>query len=278
MSNIGLGIVTCDRPDFLSECIKGIDLSLFSHKVIVNDGKMPVKHTGFDIIHNKENLGVGKSKNKILRNLYDHDCDYIFMLEDDMLVKDNSVFQKYIEACEKSGIQHFNYGPGSPFNRKQDVYFDIHNRHELDQHSEPCPRKIIDYGGGTKVVLYTHSVAMFTFYSRKCIEECGYIDEDFYNAWEHVDHTYRIAKAGLTTPFWWFADIFDSHNLISEAPQAIDKSSIAQNKDQFEDNVQKGIEIYIKKHGHAPNRPIIIEDAQIPGILKEIKQKHAKRT
>ena len=277
MSKIGLGIVTCDRPDFLSKCIDGIDLSLFEHLIIVNDGKSEVRHNKFHVMHNKENLGVGKSKNKLLRYLYDHDCDYIFILEDDMLVKDNSVFQKYIDACEKSGIQHFNYGPGSPFNRKQDVYFDIHNRHELDQHSDPCPRKIVDYGNDTKVVLYTHSVAMFTFYSRKCIEECGYIDEEFYNAWEHVDHTYRIAKAGLTTPFWWFADIYDSHNLISEAPQAIDKSSIAENKEQWTANVEGGIAIYERKHGHRPNCPPLVEDHQIPEILKTLKSKYATR-
>ena len=277
MSKIGLGIVTCDRPDFLSKCIEGIDLDLFHRRVIVNDGKMPVKHNRFNIINNEENLGVGKSKNKILQDLYNNDCDYIFLLEDDMIVHDNIVFQKYIDASKRSGIQHFNYGPGSPFNRKQNVAFDLHNRHELDQHSDPVPRKIIDYGNNVKVSLFTHTVAMFSFFTRKCIEECGYLDEDFYNAWEHVDHTYRIAKAGLHPPFWWFADIADSHHLISEAPQAIDKSSIAENKEQWEKNVFGGIEIYKKKHGHVPNQPPLVNESEIPSILKEIKNKYATR-
>jgi len=279
MSKIGIGIVTCDRPDFLSKCIENIDLTLFDTKVIVNDGKMPVKHNNFHIIHNSKNLGVGKSKNRALRHMFDHDCDYIFLLEDDMLVFDNEVFKKYIEASKRSGIQHFNYGPGSPFNRKQDIAYDVHNRGECDQHSDPVPKKIVDYGNNVKVVMYQHSVAMFTFYTKKCLEEVGFIDEDYYNAWEHVDHTYRIAKAGLHPPFWWFADILDSHKLIGEAPQAIDKSSIAKDEDKFMDNVLKNREIYLEKHGHYPNQvPTVYEDKKnIVRTLQEIKRKHSEK-
>jgi len=112
---IGLGIVTCNRPEFVSKCIESIDLTMVDEKVIVNDGTIKVDHTGFFIINNKENLGVGKSKNKLLKHLYDKGCDYIFILEDDMLILDNNVFNKYIEAHKASNIHHFNYGPGSPF-------------------------------------------------------------------------------------------------------------------------------------------------------------------
>jgi hypothetical protein len=41
-----------------------------------------------------------------------------------MLILDKNIFNKYIEAYKLSGIHHFNYGPGSPFNRKQDIQFD----------------------------------------------------------------------------------------------------------------------------------------------------------
>ena len=42
MSKIGLGIVTCNRPDFLSKCIKSIDLDRLDFKAIVNDIKLQV--------------------------------------------------------------------------------------------------------------------------------------------------------------------------------------------------------------------------------------------
>jgi len=268
---IGLGIVTCNRPEFVSKCIESIDLTMVNEKVIVNDGTIKVDHTGFFVINNKENLGVGKSKNKLLKHLYDKGCDYIFILEDDMLILDNNVFNKYIEAHKASNIHHFNYGPGSPFNRKQNMEFDLHNRHELDQHSEPNPRKIIDYGNGVKISLFQHTVAMFSFFTRKVIEEVGYIDEDFYNAWEHVDHTYRIIKAGYHPPFWYFADLYDSHKFLTEAPEAIDKSSIANDSEQWKKNVYGGREIYLKKHGHYPNEPPFTSSEEVNVILKNLK-------
>lgn len=268
---IGLGIVTCNRPEFVSKCIESIDLKMVDEKVIVNDGTIKVDHTGFFIINNKENIGVGKSKNKLLKHLYDKGCDYIFILEDDMLILDNNVFNKYIEAHKASNIHHFNYGPGSPFNRKQNMEFDLHNRHELDQHSEPNPRKIIDYGNDVKVSLFQHTVAMFSFFTRKVIEEVGYIDEDFYNAWEHVDHTYRIIKAGYHPPFWYFADLYDSHKFLTEAPEAIDNSSIANDSEQWKKNVYGGREIYLKKHGHYPNEPPFTSSEEVNVILKKLK-------
>jgi len=268
---IGLGIVTCNRPEFVSKCIESIDLKMVDEKVIVNDGTIKVDYTDFFIINNEKNIGVGKSKNKLLKHLYDKGCDYIFILEDDMIMLDTSVFDKYIQAHKASGIHHFNYGPGSPFNRKQNMEFDLHNRHELDQHSEPNPRKIIDYGNGVKISLFQHTVAMFSFFTRKVIEEVGYIDEDFYNAWEHVDHTYRIIKAGYHPPFWYFADLYDSHKFLTEAPEAIDKSSIANDSEQWKKNVYGGREIYLKKHGHYPNEPPFTSSEEVNVILKNLK-------
>ena len=271
MSKIGLGIVTCDRVDFLKKCIESIDIKKIDVKAIVNDGKIPIRDNSFHIINNEKNLGVGKSKNKLLKYLYEEGCDYIFLLEDDMLILDNNVFDKYIEAHKKSGIHHFNYGPGSPFNRKQKIKFDLHNRHELDQHSEPKPRKIVDYGNDVKISLFEHTVAMFSFFTKEVIDKVGYIDEDFYNAWEHVDHTYRIIKEGYHPPFWYFADIYDSHKFLSEAPEAIDKSSIANDSEQWKKNVYGGREIYLKKHGHYPNEPPYTSSKEVDKILKKLK-------
>lgn len=267
MSKIGIGIVTCNRSDFLHACIDSIDLNKVDYQVIVNDGDIPIKHNQFHVINNKKNLGVGKSKNKILKYLYNKKCDYIFIIEDDTIIKDNNVFDQYIKASKRTGIQHFNYGPGTPFNRKQNENFDIHNRHKLDQESEPNPRKIIDYGD-VKISLYEHVAGMFSFFTRKVIDEVGYIDEDFYNAWEHVEHTYRIIKKGYHPPFWYFADIHNSHKFLSEHTDAIKKSAISKNSETFLENVRKGSEIYMKKHGHAPNNPPYVSEDEVISNLK----------
>lgn len=273
-TKIGVGIITCDRPDFFSQCYESMNHKSYDHFVVVNDGNDDVDIESSHVIKTKGREGVGKGKNKALKYLYNKDCDYIFLLEDDMLVLDHDVFNRYVEAYKASGIHHFNYGPGSPFNRKQSIKnYDLHNRHLLDQHTEPNPRMVIDYGNDVKVSLFEHTVAMFSFYTRDVLDDVGFIDEDYYNAWEHVDHTYRIIKKGYHPPFWYFADIFDSHKYLTEAPNAINDSSIANDDEQWKKNVYGGREIYKDKHGHYPNEPPYTSKEQVTQILKEIKNK-----
>jgi glycosyltransferase involved in cell wall biosynthesis len=279
MYKIGIGIITCDRFSYLNNCLESLP-DFEGPIVIVNDGKQNLEtkiqklknHKKIHLIQHESNKGVGISKNDALTYLLSCDVDHLFLLEDDIIILDKTVFQKYIEASITSGILHFNYGPGSPFNRKQNpnTFYDLHNRHLCDQHSEPNPKKIIDYGNNIKISLFEHTVAMFSYFNRKVLESVGLHDEQFYNAWEHVDLTYRIIKAGYHPPFWWFADIFDSHKYLTEAPGAIDNSSIAGKKEQWEKNVYGGREKYKIKHGHYPNQPPYIAENQVISCLKQI--------
>lgn len=270
---VGCAIITCNRPEFFRECFNSLPKEKIDEIVVVNDGiPLPFDISKGVVLDNPKNIGVGKSKNRALKYLAEKDCDYIFLIEDDMLIKREDVFDAYINAYKQSGIHHFNYGPGSPFNRKQTIQnFDLHNRHLLDQHTEPNPKMIVDYKD-VKIALYEHTVAMFSFFTREVIEKVGYIDEEYYNAWEHVDHTYRIIKAGYHPPFWWFADIANSDQYLTEAPGAIDNSSIANKTEQWQKNVYEGREIYKRKHGHYPNQPPYITKEQVIETLKQIKK------
>jgi GT2 family glycosyltransferase len=112
---------------------------------------------------------------------------------------------------------------------------------------------------------------MLSFFTRNVIEKVGYFDERFFNAWDHVDHTYRIIKAGYHPPFWWFADIENSHEYIEEAKEAITKSAIAKDSQEWIENVHKGRELYLQKHGHYPNQPPISSKEEVIQTLKKIK-------
>jgi GT2 family glycosyltransferase len=277
-SKVGVGIITCNRVDYLKTLLNSLIPceDQIDELVVVNDGdpanSLGLSHKHSAWLDNLANIGVGKSKNKAMKHLLERGCDYIFIIEDDMVILDPTVFNKYIEAHKKSGIHHFNYGPGSPFNRKQTIQnFDLHNRHLLNQHSEPNPKLIVEYSRDVKIALYEHTVAMFSFFTREVLEEVGLIDEEFYNAWEHVDHTYRIIKAGMHPPFWWFADIYDSHKCLTEAPGAIDNSSIANKSEQWEKNVYGGREIYKHKHGHYPNQPPVSTKEEVIIKIKQLK-------
>jgi len=288
MYNYGIGIITCNRLNFLKQCVNSLPSNIGNSipLVIVNDGDDQISNSilkdrnkNLHLIVHKENKGVGISKNDALKKLIDLKVEHLFLLEDDIIIKNKFTFDKYIEASNKTGILHFNYGPGSPFNRKQDgnEVFDLHNRHLAKQDTDPNPRLVIDYGNGVKIALYMHTVAMFSYFHKKVIEEVGYIDEEFYNAWEHVDHTYRIIKAGMHPPFWWFADLVDSDKLLSEAPGAIDKSSISGKTEQWAKNVYGGREIYLRKHGHYPNQPPYFDENSAISSLKKIFKTHSKK-
>lgn len=277
---IGVGICTFNRLDYLKGLINSLIpcRELIDELVVVNDGgEIPDWDLPYGTwINNEKNCGVAVSKNNALKYLLEKDCDYFFLIEDDMIIKDSLIFQKYVEASKITGIQHFNYGPGSPFNRKQTIKnFDLHNRHLLDEKSEPNPHLIVDYGK-CKIALYQHTVAMFSFFTKEIIARgLGYMPEEYFNAWEHVCSTYSIIKAGYHPPFWAFADLENSHLLIEEAPNAINNSSIAKNEDQWRKNVMGGREIYKVKHGHYPNEIAQPSQEQIVLSLKEIKKKHS---
>ena len=273
---IGVGIITCNRPDYLQNlletlvpCIDNID-SL----VVINDGEAIDNIPIGVLLNNDVNIGVGKSKNKAMQYLLDEECEYIFIIEDDLLIKNPDVFNAYIKASKETGIQHFNYGPGTPFNRKQDIVnYDLHNRHLLSTESKPNPKITIDYSNNVKVDLYEHIAGLFSFFTRKILKEVGLNDEEFYNAWEHVDHTHRIINHKGHPPFWWFADIHDSVDYLTIPTDSIDRSSTANDKDKWFASIRAGRELYKTKHGAYPNMTHLLSKDSMIQSLKEIRAK-----
>ena len=276
----GVGIITCNRPNYLISLLQSLEQCKDSidELVIINDGK-PLNNielfTG-EIIVNEKNLGVAKSKNSALKHLIKKKCNYFFLIEEDMIIKSPTVFTQYIQAHKVSGIHHFNYGPGSPFNRKQTIQqYDLHNRHLLDEKSQPNPKLVVSYQNNIDIALYEHTVAMFSFFTKEVLQKVGGFPEEYDRCWEHVDHTYQIIKAGYHPPFWWFADLANSHELMEEAPNAIQNSSIATDKQDWMDRVMKGREIYKEKHGHYPNQPPQHTKEQVLESLKLCYKKYA---
>lgn len=286
---IGMGIITYKRPEYFKNCYNSIPWNLVDVGVVVNDGPeydlKEIEITLNDkctLIQHPENYRLAKTKNDAISFLHKEGCDHIFIIEDDTIITNENIFDKYIKASKKSGIGHFNFGPGTPFNLEQqpNVVADIHNRHLLNQSSKPTPRLVVNYGGDVKISLFTHCAAPFVYYSRQCIDEVGLMDESFNeNAWEHVEHTYRITKTKHHPPFWWFADVEGSELLVSSQKDAIQNSSIATetsevpfSEQEWTKKVMRGRELYKKKHGHYPNEPAFYSESQTLEILKNIKK------
>ena len=257
---IGVGIITCNRKDYLVNLLESIanrnDLEL----VIINDGG-PLEVPGWNhyVVNNETNLGVGKSKNRAMQHLLDKGCDYIFIIEDDMVILNDCIFEHYINAYKKTGIQHFMFAYHGPAN-KNGVSGGV-----------PFPRKVIDYGD-VKVSLNQHCVGSFCFYTRQCLEAVGLMDEEFdKNNFEHVEHSYRLAKAKYSTPYWWWADIANSLEYIKEQACSEVSSSIRRGNDWF-DKIMWSARLFEKKHGYMPAWENAVPDTHIDEVITVLKQ------
>ena len=279
---IGVGIVTCSRRrmfekliNSLKPCNEIID-RLFvvqdipkSHSTVKEHldeyyvgptivdswGRTTLSHA---VVYAGENLGVAKAKNKCLRDLMDFGCDHIFLIEDDIFIKDPKVFEKYIEASKVSGIQHFNFSQHGRMNK-------------LWPEGTPNPRYIIDYGT-TKLPFYPHCVGAFSYYSRICLEFAGYMDERYYNAWEHVDHTYMIIKNQMHPPFWTFADIENSWEYLGDEEWSLENSLISSNPNHKQ-VMMDADKIFISKHGMVPCSIPLVSDELFKESLKLIQSR-----
>lgn len=252
MSKIGLGIITCNRPDFFKKCYKSVPQDKVHEIVVVNDGDDIDFNCSTHYIKNEQNIGVGKSKNKALRYLLDKKCDYLFLIEDDIIIKDPNIFNEYVRYIKETGIQHFMYGYHGPANK---------NGKEL------TPRVVIDYGNDVEVSLNTHCVGAFCVYSSQLLKDIGVFDEKFLNAWEHVEHSYLAVLKGYLPGYWWWPDISRSHNLLDEQACSEENSAIRPRAD-WKSNIQTGANYFYEKHKYLP---WTVPDTTIDKIMSNLR-------
>jgi GT2 family glycosyltransferase len=260
MSKIGIGIITCNRNDFLQTCKSSINKDWYDEIVIINDGELPVKDSTLKVINNEKNIGVCKSKNKALKYLLDTNCDHIFLVEDDMKFLDN-IFAEYIRASKITGIQHFMFGYHGPANKAG------------ISGGTPRPRKIVDYDS-VKIALNQHCVGAVCYYTRESLEDIGLFDEQFdKNNFEHVEHSFRLAKAGYSTPYWWWSDIADSLKYVQEQACSEANSAIRRG-DNWQQSIIDSAYIFKEKHGVMPAWNDAVPDTpvnKVVDILKKLK-------
>ncbi len=274
-NKIFVGVVTCNRPDFFYQCYDSIkNDSNIDILAVVNDGKEEVKvDSNTHYIKHLENKGVSISKNDLFKYALEQKAEHIFILEDDCQIIDNKVWNLYINASKQTGIKHFNFGPGSPWNRVQEdpsIIGNLSLRHLAKQDTPANPKLVVEYTSDVKIAMYTHIVGMFAYFHSSILEEVGLFDETFYNAWEHVEHTYRIIKAKKYTPFWWFADVQSSEEYIKEAKEEKAKSSLAKNEEQFMKQTVDGLQHFYKLHNIVPGHIPPASKEEVIKTLKEI--------
>jgi GT2 family glycosyltransferase len=213
-AKVGLGVLTSNRPDYFFKVFTGIQRHLtgvVDHLWTVEDGpysghysdKYPRIIPGGRTFWDKRR-GIAHGKNTLFQYLLAADCDWIFISEDDVVVQSAEAITGYIKAAEEAGLQHLNFHAHGPAN--------------------PRPLEV-----GKHVTLWPNFVGAWSLYSRNSLIQGGIMDTHFYNAFEHVEHTVRLAQRGFTTApagsrHRNVADATGSENWIKEIPGAIANS------------------------------------------------------
>jgi len=252
ISKVGIGMTTYKAEHRIKQSAFTVP-KWMKNFVIVNDGT-PYDSSSYPeqahIIQHEKNQCVGAAKNTAMKYLLEQGCEHIFLMEDDILIKDEKVFEEYIKHSVLSGIKHLNFALHGPANKKGSTRFTtLEDRKDVD--GEPNPRMVIPYPDGIKIVLYPNCVGAFSYYHKSVLDKIGLFDPMFKNAWEHVEHTYQAIKNKFHPPFWYFADIEDSWKFLTDIPNSIQESTIARTP-EWNDNFKRGTEHYRKKHGMTP--------------------------
>jgi len=262
--SIGVAIITRNRPEYFHECLKSV-LSISQDSlqqiVVVNDGDDIPGFEGHDRVHyikNDDNLGVGVSKNKGLQRLLDEQCDHLFVLEDDVIIHDRTTFNIYIHTSKLTGIEHLNFCLHGGDNKRN---------------GKSAPKLVVDYKD-VKLSLYHNVYGALSYYTRGCLDRVGLMDEVYFNAMEHVDHTMQIIESGMHPPFRWFADVHDSDRLIHEQDHNHSGSTIRKDQ-EWMDRFMKGVERFHDKFNINvcnPSDPVASKE-QVIEYLRKVKPK-----
>ena len=267
--SIGVGMVTYNAPDRIKQSAATIP-AWIKNFVIVNDGTPyddSVYPPNADIIQHQTNRSVGQAKNTAMKYLLEQGCEHIFIIEDDILIQSEEVFDKYIKASLVSGIKHLNYALQGPANKKGAKGFETLEDRALQENlSEPNPRHIMKYTDEIEIAFYPNCVGAFSYYQREALEKIGLFDEFYKNAWEHVDHTMEAFKKGYTTPYWWFADINNSWLYIKDIEGCIENSTIG-HTDEWKENFNRGFLHFKRKYGFGPTE---VPDTKPEGLNQMI--------
>jgi len=229
-NNFGVGFITCDRdPNIFERSYKSLinNVDSKSRVCVVNDGA-PIE--GVECINTIGKQGVGIAKNTAIKELLNKGYEHIFLMEDDVEIVDEGVFNAYINAYHMTGIKHFNFG--------------LHGNH-----NNKSRRFAFKYKDNYKIHIYPELLGAFSYYHKDVFEAVGLMDERYYNALEHVDHTLRIIKAKMHPPFRYFADIYHSEDFIKDILPDHQKSIIRQDREEWMNTFKKASDLFNKIHG-----------------------------
>lgn len=181
---IGITYTTRNRSHVLDLCLESMQNFLpknydYEFWVIDDASDHPERNNYEEVLKkypfvkyhkNEVRRGIAGSKNECLKHV--KDCDYVFLLDDDVFFIDDGVYDFFINNSQRTGIQHFLYQTDAGwlgFKNEKNGILEFHN-----------------------------SAGVMMFMTKRVIETVGGYDTRMtYYAYEHSQFTMRIHAAGL---------------------------------------------------------------------------------
>jgi glycosyltransferase involved in cell wall biosynthesis len=246
-NKIGIGIVTYNSENYFKDLWNSIQSSCvrFDELVVVNGGNKYEGNYECGWIQHNINYYPAVCRNDAINFLMNRGCEHIFLIEDDMIIKSPEIFNKYIQASTASGLKYFSFcstswNSGEPGKR--------------------TPRLTIEYKPDVSVSFYKNMCNEFTYHHYTAFKNTGLYDTQFRDPFD-IDMAYRESQQGHAAPFWWFADVTGSDNLIENNPVAVSRLQGERPDGSRAQRIEEQWKLFVNKHGKMVN--------QIPDLTRE---------
>lgn len=158
-----------------------------------------------------------------LRYVTQHGCDHIFIIRDTTIIDDDTIFQKYADTFNDTGV-HMLFNGGASF-------------------------ASYDYGK-VSIQLAERFFKNFIYINKNCVKQIGYLDEKYKDSFEIFDYYYRLFNKGLVGPIGYFT---------SPVLQTLNELDSEIKID--EDIMLRGLKLFRTKYNYLPNMlPILNKD------------------
>ena len=195
----GVAITTFGRPKELQQCIESVlnNTPPGTPVVVVDDHGSPAATVpdGVTLVRNETNGGIAVSKNRSLAELKKTGVEHYFLMDDDTLILDASVWEKYMASPEPHLMAIYDKPAGTTKRQVEVLYED-------DGH-----------------VYYHATRGYFLYVEARVVDEVGGMDPEFGQwGWEHMSWSDRIHSAGFTSAR--YMDIKGSSALVKSLDQS----------------------------------------------------------
>lgn len=250
-------IITFNREEHLKNLLSSIDVSSFDKIVVVHDGGasdyseavVNVLNSKFVYLKQTENIGVSRCKqigsDWVLNNT---NSEHIFILEDDIIILNNSVWDYYINFSKKSGIWHTNWNDIKYTSIKYEVVYD-------------------DIEG----IVNRDCSGVFSYFNRNIFKFFKF-PSDMKNALDVYSVEMQLIEKHLLPPFWSFVCPKGTDKYVKD----LNLDSNTTDRTDYTPNFQEALKVFISRHGKAPFSIKESSSEEVETMLKFLKENYSK--